>query len=156
MEKKEIKPYYRKVQYYETDGMRIVHHSNYIRWMEEARMDYLDQVGYPYDELERRGIMFPVLNVSCEYKQYTAFFETFRVDTALAWFDGIRYEVSYRITDPSGEVLHATGSTQHCFLSTDLKPMMVKKKDPEVFEGFCMYALELRGSAKRAYEKMQK
>ena len=30
--------YQHRIQYYETDGMRIVHHSNYIRWMEEARI----------------------------------------------------------------------------------------------------------------------
>ena len=34
-------PYDHKVQYYETDGMGIVHHSNYIRWFEEARVDLL-------------------------------------------------------------------------------------------------------------------
>ena len=149
MEKKEIKPYSRMVQYYETDGMRIVHHSNYIRYMEEARMDFLAQTGYPYDELERRGIMFPVLSASCEYKQYLTFGDIFYVHTRLEWFDGIRYAVTYRITDASGGILHATGETQHCFLSTDLKPMMVKRKDPEVFAGFCLYANELRGTLKK-------
>ena len=41
--KKEIIPYTRKVAYYETDQMGIVHHSNYIRWFEEARIDFLSQ-----------------------------------------------------------------------------------------------------------------
>ena len=40
-----MEPYVHKVQYYETDKMGIVHHSNYIRWMEEARIDFLDSVG---------------------------------------------------------------------------------------------------------------
>ena len=31
--------YMHEVQYYETDAMQIVHHSNYIRWFEEARHD---------------------------------------------------------------------------------------------------------------------
>lgn len=35
-----MEPYLHKVQYYETDKMGIVHHSNYIRWMEEARVDF--------------------------------------------------------------------------------------------------------------------
>ena len=42
-------PYDHKVQYYETDGMGIVHHSNYIRWFEEARVDLLEQLGFGYD-----------------------------------------------------------------------------------------------------------
>ena len=46
--------YIRKVQYHETDKMGITHHSNYIRWMEEARVNYLEQIGWPYDRLERR------------------------------------------------------------------------------------------------------
>ena len=49
----EVKEYGRKIQYYETDRMGIVHHSNYIRWMEEARTDVLEQIGLPYDKIER-------------------------------------------------------------------------------------------------------
>ena len=43
--------YDHKVQYYETDGMGIVHHSNYIRWFEEARVDLLEQLGFGYRDL---------------------------------------------------------------------------------------------------------
>lgn len=64
----ETKDYVRKVQYYETDRMGIVHHSNYIRWMEEARTDVLEQIGLPYDKIERAGILtrfwaYPVITV---------------------------------------------------------------------------------------------
>ena len=37
--------YKHKVQYYETDKMQVVHHSNYIRWMEEARVEFLEKIG---------------------------------------------------------------------------------------------------------------
>ena len=47
--------YHHKVQYYETDKMGIVHHSNYIRWMEEARIDFLGQIGWNYKKLEDMG-----------------------------------------------------------------------------------------------------
>ena len=36
-----------KAQYYETDQMGIIHHSNYIRWFEEARVGFLEEIGYP-------------------------------------------------------------------------------------------------------------
>ena len=49
--------YQHKVQYYETDQMGMVHHSNYIRWFEEARVDYLAAVGLPYDQMEAEGII---------------------------------------------------------------------------------------------------
>ena len=48
----EIYPYERKVFYYETDKMAIVHHSNYVRWMEEARVFFLEQVGAPFEKIE--------------------------------------------------------------------------------------------------------
>ena len=46
-----IKPYFHNAKYYETDQMSIIHHSNYIRWFEEARIDCLEQMGIPYDEM---------------------------------------------------------------------------------------------------------
>ena len=61
-------PYDHKVQYYETDGMGIVHHSNYIRWFEEARVDLLEQLGFGYDRIEEAGYSGPVLEVSCSTK----------------------------------------------------------------------------------------
>ena len=55
--------YSHKVQYYETDQMGIVHHSNYIRWFEEARTDLMEQMGLGYDEMEARGILSPVQTI---------------------------------------------------------------------------------------------
>ena len=66
-------PYEHKVQYYETDGMGIVHHSNYIRWFEEARVDLLEQLGFGYDRIEAEGYSGPVLEVACQYKTMSRF-----------------------------------------------------------------------------------
>ena len=57
--------YLRKVHYHETDKMGITHHTNYIKWMEEARIDFLDQIGWSYARLEREGILSPVIGVEC-------------------------------------------------------------------------------------------
>ena len=51
----EFKPYEHKVHYYETDKMGVVHHSNYIRWMEEARVDMMEKSGFGYKRLEEEG-----------------------------------------------------------------------------------------------------
>ena len=61
-----------KVQYYETDGMGIVHHSNYIRWFEEARVDLLEKLGYGYDRIEAEGFSSPVLEVACQLQNHDA------------------------------------------------------------------------------------
>ena len=70
--------YKHTVQYYETDKMGIVHHSNYIRWMEEARVNFLDRIGASYFELEEKGIISPVTAIDCKYKLSTRFPETVR------------------------------------------------------------------------------
>ena len=59
-----MKPYKRTVQYYETDMMGITHHANYIHWMEEARVDFMEQMGFPYSRMEAEGVVSPVLELS--------------------------------------------------------------------------------------------
>ena len=61
----ELHPYLHKVQFYETDGMSIVHHGNHILWMEEARSDFMDQLGWGYEKAVEAGIDFAVYSVSC-------------------------------------------------------------------------------------------
>ena len=63
--------------------MRITHHSNYIRWMEEARVDFLDRIGYGYAILERDGIISPVIGVECQYKHPTTFNDEVKMPSTL-------------------------------------------------------------------------
>ncbi|MCC8029941.1 MAG: acyl-CoA thioesterase [Lachnospiraceae bacterium] len=124
------------VQYYETDAMRVVHHSNYIRWMEECRLDYMAEIGLAYDRMEKQGIIVPVISASCEYRTATRYGESVKIISEMERFDGLRFFVSYRVTDPDGGVLHATGSTGHCFLNRDMKPVNIKKTAPAIYEVF--------------------
>ena len=78
-----MKPYEHKVQYYETDKMGIVHHSNYIRWMEEARIDFLDQIGWNYKVMEDEGIISPVTGVESKYKQNTSFGDVISIEVGV-------------------------------------------------------------------------
>ena len=63
----------RKINYYETDKMGVVHHSNYIRFFEEARCKFLEDSSLPYDMLEANDIMSPVLGFNCIYKHHVTF-----------------------------------------------------------------------------------
>lgn len=87
--------YIHQAQYYETDQMGIIHHSNYIRWMEEARIAYMDELGFPYRKVEESGIMSPVLSVQCDYKSMTRFGDRVAVEVRLASFKGVKYSISY-------------------------------------------------------------
>lgn len=131
-----LKPYYHIVQYYETDAMAVVHHSNYIRWFEEARLYYLEQSGYPYEGIEQRGLMIPVLSASCEYRQAVRFGQTVKIETEIVEFKGLKFKIAYEIYDKEGKILHARGTTEHCFLNNDFKPVSIKREAPDLFEFF--------------------
>ena len=66
----------RRINYYETDRMGVVHHSNYIRYLEEARCSWLDALGMPFSLLEENGITIPVLGVNVTYKHHVTFDDT--------------------------------------------------------------------------------
>ena len=55
--------YIRKTHYHETDQMGFIHHSNYVKWMEEARVAFMDEIGLSYRSLEEGGIVSPVTGV---------------------------------------------------------------------------------------------
>ena len=78
-----IQPYTHIVRYYECDRMGIVHHSNYIRFMEEARIDWMDQLGYGFERMEAAGVVSPVLAVSCQYKHPTTFKDAIRIEVKI-------------------------------------------------------------------------
>lgn len=137
--KKEIRPYERGVHYYETDQMGIVHHSNYIRWFEEARTDFLGQIGLPYDKIEKEGILIPVLGVSCKYKSAIRFGDLVCVHLKITYFNGVRFRVSYQIIGKETGVLHAVGESEHGFVNRDMVPVRMKKEFPQMYELLAAY-----------------
>ncbi len=140
-----IKPYRRRVFYYETDKMKIMHHSNYIRIFEESRVDFLRQSGMPFEEIESRGILMPVLSVECMYRHPLKFDELFEVNMKILRFNGVSLDVSYEITNSDGK-LCATGKSSHCFTDENLKPVRTKKSYPDIYKVFHDYMLECQKS----------
>lgn len=134
--KEEIKPYIRKVQYYETDQMGFVHHSNYIRWFEEARCDFMEQMGMGYGEMEKAGILCPVLSVQCEYRLSVYFQDTVEIRLAVRAYNGVKLTISYTITDQATGKVHTRGETSHCFLDRNGKILSLKKASPGFHQMF--------------------
>jgi len=119
--------YTHKVQYYETDQMGIVHHSNYIRWFEEARTDMMDNAGFGYAKMEEAGVMSPVLSVECEYKTMTRFGESVIINVDIIKYNGIRMEIDYKICDRETNEIRCMGKTTHCFLNKEGKIVSLKR-----------------------------
>lgn len=122
------------VQYYETDQMKIVHHSNYIRWFEESRVNWMAQADMPCEKMEEMGIIIPVTEVTCQYKSMVRFGDTVTIIPVITKFNGVVLEFAYEIRDQKTGELRVTGTSGHCFLDADYKVMSLKKKFPEVYE----------------------
>ena len=127
-----INDYLRKVHYHETDKMGVTHHTNYIKWMEEARIDFLDQIGWGYAKLERDGIISPVIGVECQYKRSTTFDDTVGIRVGVEEFKGVKLVIRYTMTKADTGETVLTGKTMHCFTTPAGKPIILKKQFPEL------------------------
>ncbi|SHM26443.1 acyl-CoA thioester hydrolase [Ruminococcus flavefaciens] len=116
-----------------------VHHSNYIRFFDEARVDYLKQADIPFDMLEQLGILLHTLSLNCEYKRPLVFDEPFSVYGTLVKFNGTTLELDYRVvSEKSGEV-NAIGHSLHCLTDKNMKPIRLKNKYPDIYNRFLEY-----------------
>lgn len=126
----------RKINYYETDRMGVVHHSNYIRYMEEARCAWLESIEMPFSILEENGITIPVLGVNCSYKYHVTFGDTIIIKPFVKEYSGVRMTIGYDVQDKQTGKTVLVGETQHCFTDKNLKPISLKKYAPEFSNKF--------------------
>ena len=124
--------YKHKVQYYETDKMGIVHHSNYIRWMEEARIDFLGQIGWNYKRLEDIGVISPVTAVDCKYKVSTYFDDVITIEVWIEEFKGVKLKLAYEMR--RNDVVVCEARSEHCFIDGEGKIIRLRKEYPEFYE----------------------
>ena len=124
----EIKPYLHRPQFYETDGMSIIWHGNYVRWMEEARTDFMDQLGFPYARAVEAGIDFALTDISCKYRAMTRFGEELAITVFIRRLSPAKLELGYDGT------LRAEGESRHFFYDRAKgRPVALKKSLPEVY-----------------------
>lgn len=123
-----------RVPYAHVDQMGVVYYAHYFVYFEMGRSDLLRAAGLPYPELERRGVMLPVVEANCRYRKPAYYDDLLSVRSSVVAVDGPRIRISYEIrrlacgTAGRGGLndLLATGHTQHAFLSREgrvLKPL---------------------------------
>lgn len=133
-----VNSYKHKVQYYETDQMGIVHHSNYIRWFEEARTDFMEKMGMGYDQMEAAGILSPVLTVEASYLRMVYFGDTVTIHTSIKEYNGIKLTVGYEVISDKTSMVHCRGTSKHCFINKEGKPLSLKRECPEFHQMFML------------------
>ncbi len=117
-----------RVRYSDTDAQGIVHHSNYFRWLEEARIGWLETIGQPYGDLTRRGIYLPLTTCSCTFQLPVCAGEMVDVQLMLDKVSRARVELTYRIM--RGTQLAATAATTHAYVDGAGRPLRLTRDDP--------------------------
>ncbi|MBO7408566.1 MAG: acyl-CoA thioesterase [Paludibacteraceae bacterium] len=126
-----MKPYRHIVNYYECDRMGITHHSNYVRFMEEARIDWMDQLGYGFERMEAEGVVSPVMAVALQYKNTTTFKDA--IDITLKVEEMSALKMSFAYTMKVGDKVVCTATSTHCFIENN-RPVAIEKRFPELYK----------------------
>ena len=121
--------YTRPVYYYETDKMGVVHHSNYVRWLEEARTFFFNDNELAYVETERLGLMSPITDINVKYKYPARYGESFTVRLKMTKYTGVRFRIAYTVVNENGDIL-LEGESGHAFINADHKPVSLARAIP--------------------------
>jgi len=120
--------YQHEVKYYECDRMGVTHHSNYVRFMEEARVDWLDQLGFGFEKIEAENVFSPVVSISCEYKHPTTFKDIIDIEVKISKMSEMKFEFEYTMHS-NGKLI---GHSAHCFIENG-RPVAISKRLPELY-----------------------
>ena len=125
----------KRVQYHETDSMKVVHHSNYVKWMEEARLEFFRNGGFDWRLMEdTTGIMIPVLFQSVEHKSALRFDDEVEIECICDKFNGIKMQFSYIFRLHNDGRICAKGITKLGFIDAEFNPVMLSQAFPEGFK----------------------
>ena len=125
--------YTRTVYYYETDKMGVVHHSNYARWLEEARTFFFNDNGVPYAQTEAAGVLIPVTDMELKFKRFARYGDAFTVRLRMTKYTGVRFAVEYTVVNQDGQVL-LEATSAHAFVGLDYRPVALSRTLPDRHE----------------------
>lgn len=117
--------FHRKVNFYETDAQKIVHHSNYLRYLEEARGYFLEQKKYPYHEMFKEGYNVVLVEASLRIKSPLFFGDNFIIE--LKPYLNNDYSFSFDYVIKKENILISKALTKHCVVK-DKKIIKIPSK----------------------------
>lgn len=123
-----------RVIYADTDAMGIVYHTNYIKWFEVGRTEFLREIGYPYSRMEKEGIWLPVASVECEYKLPAVYDDVLEIHSWVHQLKAATIVMAYEIYRKATGELLVTGKTKHAITDPKLKPVRLKTANPELYK----------------------
>ena len=122
--------YKRKAYYHEVDKMGVVHHSNYVKWMEEARIETVAELGVGFKDAEANGILSPIVNISIAYKRPVAFGDEVEIRVTILKYTGAVLELGYEFRNLTTGCLCTVATSRNCFVAGG-RVVSLKKAAPE-------------------------
>lgn len=123
-----------RVIYADTDAMRVVYHTNYIKWFEVGRCELLRSLGYPYARLEQEGIMLPVAECNCKYKAPAVYDDILEIKATVSEMKSATITLNYEIRRKGSGELLVTGMTKHAVTDKKFKPIRLRDKNKGLYD----------------------
>ena len=114
--------------------MGVVYYANYLVWFEVGRTDWLRQAGFTYRDLEASGIVLPVIEVRCEYRQPARYDDDLEIRTSGTLLSGVRVQFDYEIVRRATGVVAAAGRTVHASVDSAGRPARLPARVKDLFE----------------------
>jgi len=73
----------KKIYYHDTDCGGVVYYANYLKYLEEARTEFMAERGVLIKELHKQGFSFAVKRVEIDYKSPAKYGDTLIIKTEL-------------------------------------------------------------------------
>lgn len=121
-------------RYAETDQMGIIHHSVYAIWYEQARTDFFNQIGIRYDEIEKNGIMTPLVELNCKYKKPAYYNQEVEIRTKIIELTPVKFTLEYNIYDVDENLINIGRTTLAWSDKKTFKIINLKKTNPDMYE----------------------
>ncbi|MBK5239997.1 thioesterase family protein [Clostridium sp.] len=122
------------VRYAETDKMSIVYHANYLVYFEVGRTEFIKKIGMSYSDMEKIGIMIPVIESNCKYIQGAKYDDKLIIKTWIEELTPVKVIFNYSVIRENDGIEIAKGSTKHAFVDNDFKIVNLKKKHPDILK----------------------
>ncbi len=121
------------VRYSEIDKMGIVHHSNYPKWFEIGRRDYLYKAGIPNSCINSQGFYLPLSELECKFKSPARYGDEITVITGITFISCVKVRFEYKVLNKKSGKTIAFGSTVHAWTGRDIKPLNIEKAAPHIY-----------------------
>ncbi len=109
----------KRVHFYDTDEMGVVHHANYIRWFEIGRVEFLRAIGITLKDLMSDGILFPLTEVNAKFIHSSDFDDVLEIKTTATELTKVKMAFDYEISRKSDGKILVTGHSQNVFTKAE-------------------------------------